>query len=774
VDGVRPSEEQPAPSARKPLARVAAGSAADRARLLTEASSLLASSLDIESTLVQLTRLAVPALGDCCIVDVLEPDGGVHRLAVTHVDPAQMPLTRRLERFYWSDPAASDGPAKALRTGKPQVFGGGADTTSAAVAGRPEDAEVLRQLALRSGLAVPLVIRDRTLGVLTLLRATEARWYPIELAIARVIAHRAALAVEHALLYRAEQRARRAAERAAERTARLQAVSAALAEGEAPADVARVVAEQAVSALAASTGLVALVSADGSRLEVACTVGRRVPPLDARALMPLYGPTPYADALRTGEPVFLASRAVVAERYPEFTALTAAREGSVTVPLIAGGRSLGVLSVGFAVPREFADDDRALVLALARQCAVALERTRLYAAEQRARAEAEAANRAKDQFLATLSHELRTPLAAVLGWARILRTAKLDAPSVARALETIERNARVQGQLIEELLDVSRIVAGKLRLEIELVELRAVVTSAVEAARPAAEAAGVRLGTTIETEAAVVSGDRVRLQQIVGNLVGNALKFTPAGGEVNVRLGTAGACVELVVRDTGQGIAPEFLPHLFDPFRQQDSGVARRHAGLGLGLAIVRHLVDLHGGAVLAESAGPGLGATFTIRLPVAALLREEDATTASEALPPTPPRRLLGDVRVLVVDDDPDALDLVTTVLAEAGAEVAAVLSAREARDAFDGFRPDVLVCDIAMPDETGYDVIRDVRAREPGRGADVPAIALTAYASVQDRERALSVGFHHHLAKPVEPERLVAIVADLAGRVAPPAAGR
>jgi signal transduction histidine kinase len=394
------------------------------------------------------------------------------------------------------------------------------------------------------------------------------------------------------------------------------------------------------------------------------------------------------------------------------------------------------------------------------------ERRALLAREQQARLEAQAANRAKDEFLATLSHELRTPLNAILGWSRLLATGHLDEPTSRRAIETIERNTRLQAQLIEDLLDISRIVTGKLRLEFKTVELRTILEAAVEAVRPAAEARGVFLLCDVSDGDEAILCDPARMQQIAWNLLSNAIKFTPAGGRVELTTGREDRHVRITVSDTGTGINPDFLPHVFDRFRQQDPATTRRYGGLGLGLSIVRHLVELHGGMVTATSEGEGRGASFTVRVPVAPL-RADQAAIAQ--LPDSDPGLhelpVLTGVRVLVVDNEADARALVATILERCGATVRTAASAAEAIRHIEGDRPDVLLSDIAMPEEDGYELIRKVRALER-RGPVLPAAALTAFATGTDRARALLAGYQVHLPKPVEPSELAAVVAALAGR--------
>ncbi len=393
----------------------------------------------------------------------------------------------------------------------------------------------------------------------------------------------------------------------------------------------------------------------------------------------------------------------------------------------------------------------------------------------RARQRVEEANRMKDEFLATLSHELRTPLTAILGWARMLSNGQLDATNTARALETIERNAKAQSQLIEDILDVSRVITGKLRLEVQPIDLASVIESAVDGVLPAADAKGIRLQRVLDSGTSMVSGDQARLQQIIWNLLSNAIKFTPKGGRVQIRLERINSHVEIIVTDSGQGISPDILPYIFERFRQADSTTTRTHSGLGLGLAIVRHLVEMHGGTVEAESVGAGQGSTFTVKLPLVVMRsldvrRASDAErvhpTASSGVPFNCPPELNG-LQVLVVDDEEDTRVLLQMVLERCGASVTTVSSAQEALATLKRSRPDVLVSDLGMPEEDGYSLIKKVRALSSEDGGQTPAAALTAYARVEDRMRVLRSGFQIHIPKPVEPAELVAVVANLAGRI-------
>lgn len=389
--------------------------------------------------------------------------------------------------------------------------------------------------------------------------------------------------------------------------------------------------------------------------------------------------------------------------------------------------------------------------------------------EQEARVEAERTALLKDEFLATVSHEMRTPLTAMLGWVQLLRSGSLSGDTVPQALETIERNARAQAKLIDDLLDMSRILSGRLRLDVQRVNPLEAVEAAIAAAEPAAAARKIKLSSVLDPHTGAVTGDPTRLQQIIWNLLNNAIKFTPAGGRVTVALERVGSHIKISVSDTGEGIKTEFLPHVFDRFRQQDASTVRRHQGLGLGLAIVKQLVDLHGGSVLAKSGGPGEGSTFVVSLPVAAVhgepLREKSAARNDLPASHEPTPSLLG-IKILVVDDDADARELLRSILAQSGASVRTAGSATEALDQFESRRPDVLVSDIGMPEQDGYSLIRSVREREGDKDGHVPALALTAFARSDDRRRAIGAGFHMHLSKPVEPAELVTVVASLVKR--------
>jgi PAS domain S-box-containing protein len=458
----------------------------------------------------------------------------------------------------------------------------------------------------------------------------------------------------------------------------------------------------------------------------------------------------------------------------------------LAVPVVArSGEVLGGLFFGHPERAVFTERDEIVVSGLASQAAIAMDNARLYEAMKQARAEAERAaeenerlyrqaeesSRLKEEFLATISHELRTPLSAILGWTRMLRLGQLAPENSAKALDTIERNARAQAQLVDDLLDVSRIITGKLRMDVRPADPNAFIDAAVEAVRPAAEAKGVRLQKVVDTSAIAIPGDPVRLQQVVWNLLSNAIKFTPRGGRVQIRSERVNSHLEIVVSDTGQGIAADFLPHVFDRFRQADQKTSRQHGGMGLGLAIVRHLVEMHGGTVRASSEGEGQGATFTVMLPITPIYQLDSSggrvhPAARDLLPPNDITDRLDGLRILVVDDEPDTRELLKQGLEYCGATVALAGATVEAMELIKMSIPDVLISDIGMPVSDGYDLIRQVRALPAARGGKVAAIALTAYTRIEDRLQALRAGYDMHVPKPVELAELVAVAASVARR--------
>lgn len=443
-------------------------------------------------------------------------------------------------------------------------------------------------------------------------------------------------------------------------------------------------------------------------------------------------------------------------------------QSSMAVPMAVMGRIIGTIEVQSYTRRVYLQEHVTAMSMAANLTAVAIENVRLLKLERTAREAAEESNRLKDEFLATVSHELRTPLTAILGWSRMLEGGALDEKVTKQAVETIWRNAKSQAQIIDDILDVSRIITGNLYLDLHPMRLAPVVQAAINVVRQTADAKGIRIDVELDSTPGVISGDANRLQQVIWNLLSNAVKFTGSGGHVSLKLRQVNSAVEISVADTGQGISREFLPFVFDRFRQADSSTTRKHGGLGLGLAIARHLVEIHGGTIRAESGGENQGATFTIRLPLIdyfAKSTELDPVDAEKVLS-AKPIQLLAGLHILLVDDDTDALQLMSTALMGRQANVTAVTSAGEALQAIRNHRPDVLVSDIAMPEEDGYGLIAKVRSLEAGQSQSIPAVAITAYAKDEDRARALSSGFQIYLAKPVEITELVSVVARAARR--------
>lgn len=483
----------------------------------------------------------------------------------------------------------------------------------------------------------------------------------------------------------------------------------------------------------------------------------------------------WQQVMKTGEPQLVANidpTQTAAAQDPEHLAMIRdiATCSYIVVPLRVQGSLFGTLSLCYSDSRRhYTPEDLELALELARSASVAIDNARLYELSQHERSRAEAATRAKDELVAVVSHELRTPLNAILGWVRLVREGSLSEAKRAQALETIERNANAQALLIEDLLDVSRVMTGQVRINLGIVDFASVVAAALDAVRPSAEAKGIRLDFHVEATDTAVRADGERLQQVVLNLLANAVKFSPQdAGVVQARLRQVGADLELEVADNGLGIAPEFLPHIFESFRQYDTGPSRRHGGLGVGLSTSKHLVELHGGVIEARSEGQGRGSTMLVRLPIGSRTSAESAptkatTTAPVASAAARPTDLKG-LKVLVVDDDDDARELVSFVLEGAGMSVRQAANVREALLELAHAPVQVVVSDIGMPGEDGFALIRSIRTL-PTELRDVPAIALTAFASHDERTRALVAGFSRHIAKPAEPGALLAAIAELVG---------
>jgi signal transduction histidine kinase/CheY-like chemotaxis protein len=647
--------------------------------------------------------------------------------------------------------------------------------------------------------ALPLVVFERVLGAVALnvppprILDRDAREFLVE------SARRTATAIERAQSYDEAERARmeleayrtradlelrerqkaEAALRESEaryrvlaaRTSRLYSLSAGLSEAVTVSAVAKVVVRQGKIVAGASSGSVALLDGEA---EFETLYSEEYPRqlVEAWRRFPAEPGLCATTALKTSEPVFISSFDEWQQHYP-LSASMAADGGyasAAALPLLVEGAPIGILTFHFTAPVHFDDDYRALLTSIAHHAAQALDRARLYEGAQRARADAEAANQSKDEFLSIVSHELRTPLTAMLGWAAMLRSNALDAPRAPRAIEAIYSNATRQAHLIDELLDVSRIIAGRAPLDLQDVDLVHNLRGAVETILPQAEEKGVDVQMAPLPEAARLVADPHRLEQVFVNLLGNAVKFTPSGGRVFVTVEASDAAIDVRVADTGRGIDPVFLPHVFERFRQADSTVARSAGGLGLGLFITRCLVDAHGGRVSVESEGEGRGSTFTVSLPpvgaAASVGRGPAAVTRSaerqipDEMPP------LDGVRVLLVDDEADTREVMASVLSHCGATIFSASSGEEALDLLsrEEGRVDVLLSDLAMPGTDGYELIRRVRRQPDVSVAGVPAAAVTACADIHERQRALAAGFQMHLAKPLIPEALAHAVASLA----------
>jgi PAS domain S-box-containing protein len=628
-----------------------------------------------------------------------------------------------------------------------------------------------RQWAIREGLVAfagyPLLVEDRLVGVLALFSQTpltEDTYHALG-SIADVIAQgieRKKIELEREHLLEREQTARRQAEASArlhrsveEQLALLVDASGCLLSSLEPEAVLTAILDLSRRLIPADAYAVWRYRAVTRRWEIGCATGlsesyRQVTIEDLGAVAPAQlTPIISEDVEHDG---LLANRRALY--------LAEGIRALFAVPLHLYGENAGTIAFYFKQAHPFGQAEIRIANALANLAAAAVTTAELFQEQTRLRIEAEDSNRLKDEFLATVSHELRTPLTPLLGWTHLLRTQKVDAEMLASALEVIERNVRAQTQIVNDILDVSRIMTGKLRLEMQAVMLAPIIEAAIETVRPAALAKNVRITASLNQLMEEVRCDPDRLQQIVWNLLSNAIKFTHEGGEVNISLIGQEGKAEIVVSDNGQGISADFLPYVFEHFRQADSSYTRKHGGLGLGLAIVRHLVELHGGTVAAHSAGPGQGARFTVRLPLA---NPTTATATPETAADSESALLLAGVRLLLVDDDPDTLEVFGLTLRYYGATVQCTTSAAVAFEEVQRSLPDVLICDIGMPDEDGFALIKRVRGLTDEQGGRVKAIALTAYAREEDRRRALASGFERHLPKPVDPIELAAHIAEV-----------
>lgn len=737
-----------------------------RAAFLAQVSATLASSLDYESTLASVANLIVPYFADWCSVDLLQDNQSINRVAVAHRDPEKVKLGWELHQHYPRKLDEPGGVPKVLRTGIPEMVTEISDALLAKGIPDAEHLRIIREIGLKSCIMLPLMARERIFGAISFFTAeSERRYSTADFSLAEEIAHRVGIAIDNARLYQEAQQAQKTAEQALERIARLQSITAALSESLTPAQVSEVIVEQSMAALKASSALVALLNENKTELEIVRAVGYNQDLLDAWRYFPIDSPSPLAEAVRTGQPAWAESRQNRIARYPHLAEAYAQYDidAWISIPLMVEGSAVGGITLGFIQLQELSGEDQAFILAVAQQCAQAIARAHLYEAERKARSAAESANRIKDEFLAVLSHELRTPLNPILGWAKLMRTRKLDRATSDRALETIERNAKLQTQLIEDLLDVSRILQGKLNLNFGRINLVSVIEAAIETVRLSAEAKSIQIQTSLESGVGEVLGDANRLQQVIWNILSNAIKFTPIGGQVKIKLEQVSSQVQICVTDTGKGIAPEFLPYVFDYFRQADGATTRKFGGLGLGLAIVRHLVELHGGTVQAESLGEGQGATFTVRLPYLQDENKKIKDAKANSLVVAAQSSPLSGLEILVVDDDADMREFLPFMLEQYGASVTVVASGIEALTALSQSQPNLIISDIGMPEMDGYMLMRQVRSLEPEQGGTIPAIALTAYAGEMDHQQAIAVGFQQHISKPVDPEELVKAIASL-----------
>jgi signal transduction histidine kinase/CheY-like chemotaxis protein len=634
---------------------------------------------------------------------------------------------------------------------------------------------------------VPLLVGSRVVAVVKLDFRRERRFSADDREYLFSLGPRAAQALDRTWEYESSQRARLDAESLRERadqelserqkveralrvsegrfralaarTSRMHDLTAALSEAVTLDAVARAVVRQGTVAVGATTGDVMLLVDNGTSLET--LYADRELPADALRRTPVESGYCSTEAVRTGRPVFVGSFPELQERY--WRSASSAADGgyvsSAVLPLNVEGRVIGVVAFHFTVPVNFDEDYQALLISVAQHCAQALDRARLYESAQKARAEAEAANRLKDEFVSIVSHELRTPLNAILGWTSMLLKGSLDQGVGARALQSVHDNATRQARLIDELLDFSRLISGRTKLDVDTVDVRELIRGVVESMIPTAAARGVEL-QLMPVPPVAVSGDVRRLEQVFFNLLSNALKFTPTGGRATLETRLDDSVVEVRVVDTGIGIEPEFLPHAFDRFRQADSATTRSQGGLGLGLSIARQLVEAHNGTIAVESEGRNRGSTFIVRLPLSADSPRRGPEPPATNVTFEPPR--LDGVHVLVVDDEPDTREIMAHALRGCGARVTLASCAGDALGLLEAGEMDVLLADIAMPDEDGYSLIRKVRAT-PGPLATIPAAAVTAHARDEERRAALDAGFQVHVAKPFEPVQLARAVETL-----------
>lgn len=620
-DQKRGEADRALPLARAQAARAAAETAQQRLEFLTRANSILVASLDYEQTLVDLAQLAVPYLADLCTIYVVDQES-LRLVAVAHPDQAITDLVSDIERRFPFTAGEDGGLAQVLRSHEPVIVPEANDAYLQEMSRSEEHLELMRTIGVSSALCLPLVARNRPLGLInfTMLAPSGRRYTHADMELAGELAHHAALVIDNTRLYKAELRARERAERSAEFTRRLQTVTAALLEAITPAQVAEIILQQGVAAMEADGGVLALLTPNGDALEVVDSVGYPERLIERYARMPIDAPVPLAETVRIGEPILIESRESVAARYPRYSLARLMREYNAwaNAPLLIEGRVLGALDLSFLAPRTFSQDDQAFIATLAQQCAQALDRTRLYDAEKRARAEAEAAVRVRDQFLSVAAHELRTPLTALLGYAQLLarrteRSGALNERDQRTMQIIVDQTARLN-RMITTLLDTSRMGLGQLQIERHPMDLRALVERLVEETR--STLVQHTLSLDIPADPLIIYGDEMRLEQALQNLMQNAIKYSPDGGPVHVSLTQRNTYAAIAVNDRGLGIPADALPNLFQRFFRAENVEAQNITGMGVGLYVVKEIVSHHGGVVDVVSE-ENVGSTFTLLLPM-------------------------------------------------------------------------------------------------------------------------------------------------------------